>query len=42
MNEDKNIGFAIQSEIARIYYIRYIDTMKKLQSIVMNLSEESA
>jgi len=40
MEEDKNIGFTVQAEISKNYYMRYIDTMKKLQALVMNVPEE--
>ena len=40
MDEDLVMGYAIQTQISRIYFTRYLDTMKKLQSIVMNLPVE--
>ncbi|MEJ2580157.1 MAG: cyclic nucleotide-binding domain-containing protein [Acidobacteriota bacterium] len=41
MDQDLLMGYTIQTQISRIYFNRYIDTMKKLQSIVMNLPLES-
>jgi CRP-like cAMP-binding protein len=40
MDEDLLMGYSIQTQISRIYFGRYIDTMKKLQSIVLNLPLE--
>jgi len=40
MDEDLLMGYTIQTQISRIYFNRYIQTMKKLQSIVMNLPLE--
>lgn len=37
MDEDLRMGYAIQSRISQIYFNRYIDTMNKLQAIVMNI-----
>ena len=37
MDGDLLMGYTIQTQISRIYFNRYIDTMKKLQSIVLNL-----
>jgi CRP-like cAMP-binding protein len=42
MDKDLPMGYAIQTQISRIYFSRYIDTMRKLQSIVMNLPIETA
>jgi len=36
MDGDLLLGYTIQTQISRIYFNRYIDTMKKLQSIVLN------
>jgi len=36
------MGYTLQTQISRIYFNRYIQTMKKLQSIVMNLPLEPA
>jgi len=41
MDEDLLMGDTIQTQISRIYFNRYIQTMKKLQSIVMNLPLET-
>ena len=40
MDSDLVLGYTIQTQISRIYFRRYIDTMKKLQSIVLNLPLE--
>jgi len=42
MDRDPHIGYSIQSVISKIYFERYIETMKKLQTIVMNIPMESA
>ena len=42
MDQDLLMGYTIQTQISRIYFNRYIETMKKLQSIVMNLPLETA
>jgi CRP-like cAMP-binding protein len=41
MDEDPLMGYGIQSWISGIYFTRYIETMKKLQAIVMNIPMES-
>lgn len=41
MDSDLVLGYTIQTQISRIYFHRYLDTMKKLQSIVLNLPLES-
>ena len=41
MDDDLRMGYAIQTQISKIYFQRYLDAMHKLQSIVMNLSIES-
>ena len=41
MDQDLLMGYTIQTQISRIYFKRYIETMKKLQSIVMNLPLET-
>ena len=41
MDRDLVMGYAIQTQISRLYFKRYLDTMKKLQAIVMNLPIES-
>jgi CRP-like cAMP-binding protein len=40
MDSDLVLGYTIQTQISRIYFHRYVDTMKKLQSIVLNLPLE--
>jgi CRP-like cAMP-binding protein len=40
MDSDLVLGYTIQTQISRIYFHRYLDTMKKLQSIVLNLPLE--
>lgn len=40
MDSDLVLGYTIQTQISRIYFRRYIDTMKKLQSIILNLPLE--
>jgi CRP-like cAMP-binding protein len=42
MDTDLVMGYAIQTQISRVYFNRYIETMRKLQSIVMNLPLESS
>ena len=42
MDRDLVLGYTIQTQISRIYFHRYIDAMKKLQSIVLNLPLEMA
>ena len=42
MDEDPRIGYAIQSGISALYFKRYIDTMEKLQAIIMNIPVELA
>lgn len=37
LEEDLHMGYHLQSEISRVYYLRYIDTMKKLQAMVQNI-----
>ena len=40
MDEDLMLGYRLQTRISEIYFNRYNETMKKLQSIVMNLPLE--
>jgi CRP-like cAMP-binding protein len=42
MDRDLLMGYTIQTQISRIYFQRYVETMNKLQSIVMNLPLEPA
>ena len=37
LDGDPRMGYAVQSRISEIYFTRYIDTMKKLQAIIMNI-----
>ena len=41
MDQDLLMGYTIQTQISRIYFNRYIQTMKRLQSIVMNIPLET-
>ena len=41
LDDDPRMGYTIQSKISEIYFRRYIETMRKLQSIVMNIPLES-
>lgn len=41
MDRDLVMGYAIQTQISRIYFSRYLDATKKLQAIVMNLPIET-
>ena len=41
MENDLPMGYAIQTQISKIYFQRYLDAMHKLQAIVMNLAVES-
>lgn len=40
MEKDLPMGFALQRHISKVYFRRYVETMKKLQSIVMSLPLE--
>lgn len=40
MDNDLVMGYSIQTQISRIYFTRYIQTMQKLQALVMNLPLE--
>ncbi len=42
MEKDLKMGYALQVRISQIYFNRYIDSMQKLQAIVMNIPIESA
>ena len=37
MEDDMMMGYAVQSMISEIYFKRYLETMKKLQAIVMQI-----
>ena len=41
LDDDPRMGYAIQSRISQIYFKRYLETMKKLQAIVMNIPLET-
>ena len=41
MDGDLVIGYALQSRFSAIYFGRYVETMKKLQAIVMNIPVET-
>jgi len=41
MDEDLVMGYALQSRFSEIYFGRYVETMKKLQAIVMNIPVET-
>ena len=40
MEKDLPMGFALQTHISKVYFGRYVESMKKLQSIVMSLPLE--
>ncbi len=41
MDRDERMGYHLQGFISNAYFNRYIDTMKKLQAIVMNIPVEA-
>ena len=41
MDRDPRLGYTLQGYISTSYFNRYIDTMKKLQAIVMNIPVEA-
>lgn len=41
MEKDMRMGLHLQRYVANAYFDRYIDTMKKLQAIVMNIPVEA-
>ncbi len=41
MDDDLVMGYAIQTMVSRSYFKRYIDTMRKLQSIVQSIPLEA-
>jgi CRP-like cAMP-binding protein len=41
MDDDLLLGSVIQRHISHVYFERYVETMKKLQAIVMNLPIDS-
>jgi len=42
LDDDPRMGYALQSKISEIYFRRYLEAMRKLQAIVMNLPLEQA
>jgi CRP-like cAMP-binding protein len=40
MDDDLVMGYAIQTMISRVYFKRYVDTMRKLQAIVQSIPLE--
>jgi CRP-like cAMP-binding protein len=40
MDEDLRMGYAMQRHLSQIYFKRYLDTMGKLQTVVMSLPVE--
>ncbi|KPJ92675.1 MAG: hypothetical protein AMS18_06865 [Gemmatimonas sp. SG8_17] len=42
MDRDLVMGYALQTRISEIYFARYIETMRKLQAIVMNITIETS
>jgi CRP-like cAMP-binding protein len=42
MDEDPRMGYALQRRISHIYFDRYLESMRKLQSIVLSLPIEAA
>ena len=41
MDDDLPMGYALQTEISKTYFSRYLDAMGKLQAVVLNLPLES-
>ncbi len=41
MDEDLRMGYVMQRRISNIYFKRYLDTMRKLQTVVMSLPVEA-
>ncbi len=41
MDDDPIMGYAIQTHISRAYFKRYVDTMRKLQSIIQSIPLEA-
>jgi CRP-like cAMP-binding protein len=41
MDDDLPMGYALQKQISKTYFKRYIDAMRKLQSMVLNLPLEA-
>jgi CRP-like cAMP-binding protein len=41
LDDDPRMGYAVQSRISQIYFSRYMETMKKLQAVVLEMPTES-
>ena len=41
MDQDMRMGLSLQGHVANAYFNRYIDTMRKLQAVVMNMPVEA-
>jgi CRP-like cAMP-binding protein len=41
LDRDPRLGYTLQGYISTAYFNRYVDTMKKLQAIVMNIPVEA-
>jgi len=41
MERDPRMGYILQSHLCEVYFGRYLDTMQKLQAIIMNLPLET-
>ena len=41
MDDDLVMGYAIQTMISRVYFKRYVDTMRKLQAIIQSIPLEA-
>jgi len=41
MEDDMIVGYAVQSLTSRVYFKRYVDTMKKLQAVLSNIPLEA-
>jgi CRP-like cAMP-binding protein len=41
MDDDLVMGYAIQTMISRVYFKRYVDTMRKLQAMVQSIPLEA-
>ena len=41
MDEDLRMGYAMQRRLSQVYFNRYLDTMRKLQTVVMSLPVEA-
>jgi CRP-like cAMP-binding protein len=41
MDEDLRMGYAMQRRLSQVYFKRYLDTMRKLQAVVMSLPVEA-